>query len=616
MTVSARKHGLHLNFAEGAAWNANANMTIFSSGHQGEKLRIIRRFADWLADEPNDVIMFVDAFDTQFFGGEGDILEGVRMLEEEYPGKALFFNAESVCSEASESLCQAYEAQAARDSFQDGSGIYLNCGVIIGRVFAFRKVFDNSYTYENHHSSDQSFCHKLYFKHEETTALDRSGILMHTRLGAMAGVGVEFIEAASNLMLDDQGRLHNKIMQTNTIVLQAQGNATDSGNATESLAVFKKVYSKLPNIVGPFEEFVQCNQGQRSQCYAVYYRCERCRSNSLAPGDARTCADFVDMGKVCNQFYSSGESKVPLAELEKNVKSAESPVSSTFIVSLQDSPRRNLSSGMASCREFAGVDNETSSNTCMYYSAINRTRAKELVPSENGTYSDKHFSKHVNGMDDYTKWGTVGCFFSHLSLWEDLQLRQASSGEDLKPTLIIEDDVYFQPDWKHRLVQALEDVPKDWDILKVCYQGQFRQKDHILSGRTEFFRVSLPILDEGLFYSSDHYLSTCGYIVRPARLQTVIQRLRSKMLAEGIDDVDVMLADKELITYILKDSLIYSDSESPSDRIDQTAWLRRHCKWAIPIVAILYMSRFLNFRLGDKCQDQPKTAQHSTHSED
>jgi len=303
---------------------------------------------------------------------------------------------------------------------------------------------------------------------------------------------------------------------------------------------------------------------------------------------------MVDKSLSKPRLHRSEESRVPLAELEKNVKFAESPISRTFIVSLQDSPRRKLKNTMASCMEAAGVNNETFSNTCMYYSATNRSRAHELVPSENGTYSDKRFSKIVNSMDDETKWGTVGCFFSHLSLLEDLQPRQGSAGEE-KPTLIVEDDVAFQPDWKHRLVQALEDVPKDWDILKVCYQGQFREKDHLLSGRTEFFRLSQPLMTQGLFSQAHYYLSTCGYLVRPARIQTVIDRLRIKMLAEGIDDVDVMLGDHELITYVLKDPLIDSDNLVPSDRIDQAAWLKHICKWAIPVIATLCIYRYFPF---------------------
>lgn len=52
------------------------------------------------------------------------------------------------------------------------------------------------------------------------------------------------------------------------------------------------------------------------------------------------------------------------------------------------------------------------------------------------------------------KWGEVGCAISHLRVWEECA-RRADCGGEVRPTLVLEDDVVFPPDFAAFLERLL-----------------------------------------------------------------------------------------------------------------------------------------------------------------
>lgn len=79
----------------------------------------------------------------------------------------------------------------------------------------------------------------------------------------------------------------------------------------------------------------------------------------------------------------------------------------------------------------------------------------------------------------------VGCWLSHYMLWGALNLLWEDS------FLVFEDDVKFSDDWHMRLLNAMRDVPKDFDVLYVgscCCEGK---PTELIAG--EVFKVEYPL---------------------------------------------------------------------------------------------------------------------------
>ncbi|KAJ2954043.1 hypothetical protein O0L34_g2256 [Tuta absoluta] len=60
------------------------------------------------------------------------------------------------------------------------------------------------------------------------------------------------------------------------------------------------------------------------------------------------------------------------------------------------------------------------------------------------------------------KLGEIGCFLSHYLIWEEIVKK------NYKTVMILEDDVYFRPYFRHNLQRLLDEVTgKDWDLLYI-----------------------------------------------------------------------------------------------------------------------------------------------------
>ena len=63
--------------------------------------------------------------------------------------------------------------------------------------------------------------------------------------------------------------------------------------------------------------------------------------------------------------------------------------------------------------------------------------------------------------------GSLGCLLSHVTLWE-----KVNNDSSCEIALICEDDILLHKDFKNKLNNIpWEDVPRDWDIIKLSYHG-------------------------------------------------------------------------------------------------------------------------------------------------
>jgi len=328
----------------------------------------------------------------------------------------------------------------------------------------------------------------------------------------------------------------------------------------------------LPIIFEAASKYGKCRRGTcKSQ---PVYCWGGCCDETNDPGDLQTnsCGHrmnftqapirqaLVDIWQVKSSIHETPAPMPALIERRKEIEKTLSDLKeiekmlnnfTVLIVSLESSDRRKIREGltstMSSCVE-VGV------SKCQYVTAVNREEAKHETSKR-----EMYVSPAIEPKDDNARWGTVGRFFSHLRVIADLEQKASGGSGDFQSPMIVEDDVVFVPQWQASLMDALLDVPSDWDMLKTCFRGWVREQDRFRRGNTEFYNLSLPVRrtssqPEG----PEHYMSTCGYMINPRSLHKASQALAKKATdhGNGIDNVDFMLAEAGLVTYIMVNPIV------------------------------------------------------------
>jgi GR25 family glycosyltransferase involved in LPS biosynthesis len=173
----------------------------------------------------------------------------------------------------------------------------------------------------------------------------------------------------------------------------------------------------------------------------------------------------------------------------------------------------------------------------------------------------KHTEEEANG--------TIGCFLSHtLAL---LQARKDLAPDDL--LLMMEDDIVIPADWRLRMQAAVDQAPKDWQLLKLSGWGTARAQD-LVSRPKSWFDNAMQLVRTSLHPFSPQapqfsvyqmkgpfvepstwswltgspyffYAGTGAYLVRGSEIQAVLDHLRS----QPINDLDAMLLSRNLRFY-------------------------------------------------------------------
>lgn len=158
---------LGLNENRNIGWNAKANF--------GVKLREVYMYI-WNVDlDPEDIILFTDAYDVIYCGNHAEIIN--RYLEFRHP---IVFGAETMCNPDPN---REHEYKNRHLPFP-----YLNSGLFIGRVWALRECMVG-YCY-NDGDDDQRYWTNYFLKRNDLIALDyNNSLFLNT-----AGIKIEEIE--------------------------------------------------------------------------------------------------------------------------------------------------------------------------------------------------------------------------------------------------------------------------------------------------------------------------------------------------------------------------------------------------------------------------------------
>jgi len=141
-------------------WNAYANF--------GVKLREVYMYI-WNVDlDPDDIVLFTDAYDVIYCGNQNEIIK--RYLEFDKP---IVFGAETMCN-PDPNRENEYKNR-------DLQFPYLNSGLYIGRVWALRECMIG-YSY-NDADDDQRYWTNYFFKRDDLIALDHDNSLFLNSAG-------------------------------------------------------------------------------------------------------------------------------------------------------------------------------------------------------------------------------------------------------------------------------------------------------------------------------------------------------------------------------------------------------------------------------------------------
>eukprot|EP00079_Xenopus_tropicalis_P018740 XP_004920921.2 PREDICTED: procollagen galactosyltransferase 2-like [Xenopus tropicalis] len=96
-------------------------------------------------------------------------------------------------------------------------------------------------------------------------------------------------------------------------------------------------------------------------------------------------------------------------------------------------------------------------NVFSVYRALNASQLKamkiEVIPGYHDPYSGRTLTS-----------GEIGCFLSHYYIWKEVVDR------GLEKSLVIEDDVRFEPLFKHKLMKLMNDIEEaevEWDLIYI-----------------------------------------------------------------------------------------------------------------------------------------------------
>lgn len=86
---------------------------------------------------------------------------------------------------------------------------------------------------------------------------------------------------------------------------------------------------------------------------------------------------------------------------------------------------------------------------------LNMNDLKEFSITLMPNYEDPYHKRPM-------KAGEIGCFMSHFFIWEEI----IEKGH--KVALVLEDDIHFQPYFRHRFLQLMEEIKQlDWDLVYI-----------------------------------------------------------------------------------------------------------------------------------------------------
>lgn len=155
--------------------------------------------------------------------------------------------------------------------------------------------------------------------------------------------------------------------------------------------------------------------------------------------------------------------------------------------------------------------------------------------------------------------GIIGCGLSHIKIYEEIIKNK------YKNTLILEDDIYFEDDFYNVLNDALNELPKDYDIL---YLGSFGLSDiQSYYDYNNIFKIFNLLKNKEkkeykTIYIPEYALGTYGYIISNngcEKLLNIIKKLNYHI------DFTIAYNNNKLKIYGTKKKIIYQKNEDSNN---------------------------------------------------
>jgi len=145
--------------------------------------------------------------------------------------------------------------------------------------------------------------------------------------------------------------------------------------------------------------------------------------------------------------------------------------------------------------------------------------------------------------------GAIGCFLAHRGLMRHIAEHPTT---DAHGTLILEDDVKFEPEFATKLQNLTKEVPSDWDMI---YLDKVNPKATPVSGNVHKFEKQM---------TSSHNWGNWAYVVRQSSLPKILAKLEFMIdpvdlqLHKFADTLNIYLAKPSLVT--LNDKTTYNSN--------------------------------------------------------
>lgn len=180
-------------------------------------------------------------------------------------------------------------------------------------------------------------------------------------------------------------------------------------------------------------------------------------------------------------------------------------------------------------------------------------------------------------------WGAVGCYLSHMLLWEQLTLDSKNNYY-----IIFEDDIRFNSNFKKLYAKCMENVPEKWDIIFL---------DVLWNERGEKYNEHFTCVD-------GHFFGTHAYIINKecakkflTRVLPVEIQIDSYMSYFGIQNnmnyfTATDLCSQKIHTSSIQNVCIICDIDSKSINVINTYI----CHIVLIVILILVIITYLSYR--------------------
>merc|ERR1719231_895498 len=146
-------------------------------------------------------------------------------------------------------------------------------------------------------------------------------------------------------------------------------------------------------------------------------------------------------------------------------------------------------------------------------------------------FSNGRLASYVASWSDAPKHATIANYLSHAKVLQKIN----EEIYDDRPVLVLEDDAELHDNWQKEIEEALNKVPKDWELLKVGYWGNKKAEDKV----NDKIYKACCYSDSG-----DHYQGNQAYLVKPSSVPAIMKALKKRPVAD-FDKVTLMGPDGE-----------------------------------------------------------------------